>query len=89
MTIDNTPNKVAYELAPRRFLDLLQALLFSNTIAVQVDAAEAIFFTLINQKLAYNWKHQPLFIKVDKWAMLQLHKGYSILATVGITKKLT
>lgn len=27
-------------------------------------------------------------MKVDEWALLQLHKGYSIPATMGVTKKL-
>lgn len=28
-------------------------------------------------------------MKVGEWAMLRLHKGYSLPSTVGITKKLT
>ena len=39
--------------------------------------------------MTYNRKHQTLFIKVGEWAMLRLHKRYSIPATTGVTKKLT
>lgn len=53
------------------------------------DAADAISFALANQKAHYNRKHQPMFMKVGDWAMLRLHKGYSILTSAGITKKLT
>ena len=33
--------------------------------------------------------HKPLFLKVNEYALLKLHKGYSIPLTLGITKKLT
>ena len=88
-TTGKTPNEVAYGFAPRRLLDLLEALPFPDTLAARANAAEAISFALINQKLTYDRKHQPLFMKVGEWAMLRLHKGYSIPATVGVTKKLT
>lgn len=80
---------MAYNFTPRHLLDLLEALFFSDTLVARADVAEAIFFALINQKLAYNWKHQLLFIKINEWAMLQLHKRSNIPTTVGVTKKLT
>ena len=84
-----TPNEVAYDFSPRRPLDLLTALPTPDALAAHTDAAKAVSFALLNQKVTYDWKHQPRFIKVREWAMLQLHKGYSIPATVGVTKKLT
>lgn len=44
---------------------------------------------MANKKTHYDRKHQPLFMKKDKWAMLQLHKEYSISAVLEITKRLT
>lgn len=44
---------------------------------------------MFNQKTTYDQKHQPLFMKVGEWAMLQLHKGYNLLATTKVTRKLT
>ena len=80
---------MAYSVFPHRPLDLLAALLIPDALAACTDAAEAVFFALLNQKVTYNRKHQPLFMKVGEWAMLRLHKGYSIPVTTGVTKKLT
>ncbi len=44
---------------------------------------------MTNQKTYYDRKQQPLFMKKGEWTILRLHKGYSIPATLGITKKLT
>ena len=95
--IDNTsssstgksPNKVAYGFSPRRSLDLLAALPTPDALAARTDAAEAVSFALLNQKVTYDQKHQPLFMKVGEWPMLRLHKGYSIPSTAKVTKKLT
>ncbi len=80
---------MAYGFSSRRPLDLLTALPTPNALAAYTDAAEAMSFALLNQKVTYDRKHQPLFMKVGEWAMLRLHKGYSIPATAGVTKKLT
>lgn len=60
-----------------------------DTMATHTNVAKAVCFVLFNQKITYNRKYQLLFMKVGKWAMLQLHKRYSILATAEVTKKLT
>lgn len=51
LTVGKTPNKVAYDFTPRRFLDLLLALFSLDILATQAKAADAIFFTLLNQKM--------------------------------------
>lgn len=83
-----TPNKVAYNFSPRRPLDLLAAFSTSDALAIRADVSKAISLALLKQKVTYDQKHQPLFIKVGEWAILQLYKGYSIPATAGVTKKL-
>lgn len=60
-----------------------------DTYVARTGAADAISFAFANQKAHYNRKHQPLFMKVGDWAMLRLHKGYSIPSSVRVTKKLT
>ena len=89
LTTGKTPNELAYGFSSRRPLDLLAALPIPDALAARADATEAIFFALLNQKLTYDCRHQPLFMKVGKWALLRLHKGYSIPTTAGVTKKLT
>ncbi len=66
------PNKVAYSFSLRRPLDLLAAFPTSDALTTCADVSEAISFTLLNQKVTYDRKHQPLFIKVGAWAILQL-----------------
>lgn len=88
-TTEKTPNELAYDFSPQRPLDLLVALPTPDALAARADATEAFLFALLNQKVAYNCCHQPLFMKVGKWALLQLHKGYSLLVMAGVTKKLT
>lgn len=88
-TIGKILNEIAYGFFPHRPLDLLSDLIFPNTFQVRLDTTNTISFALTNQKAYYNQKHQPLFIKVCDWAMLKLHKGYSILSSASITKKLT
>lgn len=84
-----TPNKVAYNFFPQKLLDLFSPPKLPTTFQACANAANAISFTLANQKAHYNRKHQPLFLKVGNWAMLNLHKSYSILSSLGVIKKLT
>lgn len=80
---------MAYGFSPRRPLDLLAALPTLDALAARTDVAEAVSSALLNQKVTYDWKHQPLFMKIREWAMFRLHKEYSIPATAGVTQKLT
>lgn len=50
-------NKVTYNFFPHRLLDLLAVLFTPNTLAALTDVAEVVSFTLLNQKVIYNWKH--------------------------------
>lgn len=88
-TTGKTPNEVAYGFSPRRPLDLLSPPGLPAAFQARADAADAISFALANQKAHYNRKHQPLFLKIGDWAMLRLHKGYSIPSSLGDIKKLT
>ena len=86
--IGKTLNKVAYGFSPRRFLDLYLIVPQPDTYVACIEAIDAIFFALTNQKKYYNRNYQLLFMKVGDWAMLKLYKDYSIPSSIGITKKL-
>ncbi len=88
-TTGKTPNKIAYGFSSRRPLDFYLTVVLPNTYIARIEASDAIFFVLANQKKYYDRRHQPLFMKVRVWAMLKLHKNYSIPFSIGITKKLT
>ena len=80
---------MAYGFSPRRPLNLLAALPTPDILAARVDAVEALSFALLNHKVTFNRQHQHLFMKIEEWAMLRLHKGYSIPTAAVVTKKLT
>ena len=89
LTTGKTLNEVAYVFSPRRPLDLCLALTLPNTYVACAKASDVISFALANQKEHYDGRQQPLFMRVGDWAMLRLHKGYSISSSIGVTKKLT
>lgn len=88
-TTGKTRNEVAYGFSSRRPLDLLSPPGLPAAFQARADVVNAISFILTNQKAHYNRKHQPLFLQVGDWAMLKLHKGYSIPFSLGVIKKLT
>ena len=88
-TTGKTPNEIAYRFSPRRTLDLYSTATRPDTYVAHTEATNAISFALANHKEHYDKSHQPLVMKVGDWAMLKLHKGYSIPSSVSMTKKLT
>lgn len=84
-----TLNKVAYGFSLKRPLDLYSTVSQPDIYVACTKAIDVISFALTNQKNHYDRTHQSLFIKVRDWAMLKLHKSYSIPSSVSITKKLT
>lgn len=82
-------NGIVYIFSPKRSLDLLFALPLPDIYVAWTNIADAISFVLENQKAHYKQKHKFFFIKVGDWAMLRLHKSYSIISYIKVTKKLT
>lgn len=70
-------------------MDLLAVAHTPYPIPTRIKTADAIVFATSNHKEYYDRRHQPLFMKVGIWAMLWLHKRYSIPSALGVTKKLT
>ena len=81
-TSGQTSNEVAYGFQPSTALDLLTdnspVNLDISRKGARIAATDAISFAQMNFKHHYNRKHQPMFIKVGDYALLRLHKGYSI-----------
>lgn len=90
-TTTKTPNEVSYGFTPNRPLDLANASTDEQDqhFIARKEARDALAFANMNYKRHYDRKHQPLFLKVGEYALLKLHKGYSIPSTIGVTKKLT
>ena len=83
-----SPNEVAYGFTPNRPLDLLMPKQVDNINMARIDIKDAISFAQMSDKFHYDRHHQPMFLKVDDYALLRLHKGYSIPSTAHVTHKL-
>lgn len=80
---------MTYDFSPRYLLDFLVIVSTLDVLVTRSDATKTILFTLLNYKVVNNCHHQSLFMNIGKWALLQLHKKYSIPATIEVIKKLT
>ena len=84
-----TPNEVTYRFTPNRPLDLLNLLPSIDYITARILVSDAVAFAQISGKFHYNRQHQPIFLKAGNWALLRLHRGYNIPATLGVTRKIS
>ena len=87
--ITKTSNKIALGFTFNWPLDLLSGSIGLSHKMAQIEAKDTISFAQINYKHYYDWFYQSMNLKVNNFALLRLHKGYSILSTLAITKKLT
>lgn len=83
-----TPNKVAFGLTSNWLLDLLAGSIKVNHKIAQVEVKSVISFAQVNFKHYYDHSHQLINLKINNFALLYLHKRYSISLTLAITKKL-
>ena len=83
------PTETVYGFSLNRPLDLLSQMTKADPSTARASAKDAIDFSQMNAKFHYDRTHQPMFLKVNDWALLRLHKGYNIPANAGITSKLT
>lgn len=84
----DTPNEAALGFTPNRPLDLLNLPPQVERVVARTTAQDAIAFAQMANKAAYDRRHQPMFLKINDWALIRLHKGYKIPSTLGITHKL-
>ena len=78
-TTNKTPNETALGFTPTTELDMLKPLTNqANPAKTRLDVADSIAFAQMNSKFHYDRKHQPMILAVGDYALLLLHKGYSI-----------
>lgn len=77
-TTQQTPNEIAYGFRPNTTTDLIASSKIIDLPTARTSATDAISFAQMNQKRSYDRTHQPMFLKEGDYAMLRLHKGYSI-----------
>lgn len=84
---DKFSNEIVYEFTLNKSLNLL----VSKTIVnhERIEIANAISWANMKYKYHYDRKHTSMFLKKEDWALIKLHKKYSISFTLKITKKLT
>ena len=87
--IESTLNETAYGFALNRFLKLLNKLTSAiDQFQTRIAVRDAIAFAQMLNKYHYDRRHQLMFLRVEDWALLRLHRGYKISSTTGITTKL-
>ncbi len=88
-TTKKSLNEIVYYFTPKRLLDILMPMALLDLSVAKTAASDVIAFALMAYKNHYDPNHQLLFLKVGEYALLRLHKGYLILSTREVTKKLT
>lgn len=87
-TTGKSPNEITYGFALNKPLDLITpSSSLPDQAQARVEAADAISFAQMHQKLHYDRRHQPMYFKVGDKVLLRLHKGYSIPQPAGMTKE--
>ena len=79
-TTGRSPNEVVYGFTPNFAVDLASAPEISP-LEARVEASDALDFAAMNMKFHYDRKHTAMFLALGDWALLRLHRGYSIPST--------
>ena len=64
-------------------------ILKNKRFIARIEAFDAIAFTQINVKLRYDCWHLSLFMRINDWVLLRLHKNYNISIIAQIKKKIS
>jgi len=76
-----TPNETVYGFSPNVASTLnIAAGSVLPLPASRIEVADAVDFAKMDVKYHYDRKHQPLAMRVGDYALLRLHRGYSIPA---------
>ena len=99
INIDKTLNEIFYDftlfhsenLLSKFFVDVILTL--SSTVfrstqrVIRNEIIDVIAFAQMHAKYYYDKNHISVFMKIDDWALFQLHKDYKISVTVRLDKK--
>ena len=90
-TTRKTSNEIAYDFIFNRSLNLLSNMNLDmlNQSHIRIQTRDVIFWVNMKYKHHYDRRHTSLFFKKNDWALIKLHKNYSISSTIKIIKKLT
>ena len=72
-----SPNEICYGFTLNFTIDYASSLDIDLPKS-RIEAAEALDFAAITIKYHYDRKHTAMFLAVGDWALLRLHRGYSI-----------
>lgn len=94
ITIDKTSNEIVYDFTSIQTLDLMKSFaknLFidETTCRTRMIVTNFIAFAQMIVKFHYDNKHHSLFLKVDDYALLRLHRDYNISFTKRVDFKLS
>ena len=98
VNIDYTFNEVVYDFTSTQSNLIFLQQIAKLIIVVDLRVVQRIVRAKINDvitlnqmyfKLKYNRKHQSLYMRIDDWTFLRLHKKYKISTTTRLRKKLS
>lgn len=86
---DKISNELLYEIISNRSLNLMK---FSTKIDhfhdhLRKKTQNVINWAQMMNKVYYDRRHTPLFLKIDEWALLRLHHDYFVSSFKNMTKK--
>ena len=99
VNIDKTFNEVSYDFTSTHSKNLLSkfvanvSLTFSSIVyrfvqrIIRIEIIDAIVFAQMHVKYYYDKEHASIFMKIDDWTFLRLHKNYKISITIRLNKK--
>ena len=88
--LGKSPNEVAAGFSLNQPLDLgahEKELLPKDRHIARLEAADAIAFAQTNSKYHYDRRHHPQFFREGDYALIRLHHGYNVPATVLTGRK--
>jgi hypothetical protein len=91
-SIGKTLHETAYGFTPLQTSDLLKPSAddeSSEAARTRDQVADSIAFAQMDSKYHYDKKHLPMFLKVDDYALLRLHRGYNIPSIKCLGPKLS
>jgi hypothetical protein len=82
-------NELLYEVTSNLSLNISSSnKIVDNHTQLRKEAQNVINWTQMINKIHYDRRHSFLFLKVDEWALLQLHHEYFISRSKDMTKKM-
>jgi hypothetical protein len=86
---EKTSNEIVYEFISVQWTDLTLFNELINQTHIRKEVADVLTWTQLQMKRHYDRKHQSLNMKVDDYALLRLHKNYSLSFINILRKKLS